>query len=297
MCKGNEHNGKSSFDNGDSSMNKQKLISLCHKISDEKHLPFNTVLMYCFMEKILTKFSKSQFRDKFIFKGGFLLSNILGLETRTTMDIDFLLRNFQLCEENLSQIFKEALKTDENENVHYALQKIEPIKENSDYSGFRVDILCSLENIKENVQLDIATGDVITPFPIDYKYKSVFGNEEIKIVAYPLETIIAEKLQIIYYLGFANSRSKDYYDLYILYKLKIHEVRKSTLLSACEKTFSYRQTEFSIDKIENLLSNLQNDKTFKVRWNSYTKKNSYTKGIQFEDVISGIQELLIWMKT
>lgn len=278
-------------------MNKQKLISICHKVSNEKKLPFNTVLMYCFMEKILEKLSKSQFRDKFIFKGGFLLSNLLGLETRTTMDIDFLLQNSRLSEENLTQILNDALKTDENENLHYVLQKIEPIKENSDYGGLRADILCTLENIRENIQLDIATGDVITPFPVDYQYKSVFGNEEIKIIAYPLETIIAEKLQIIYSLGFANSRSKDYYDLYILYSLKNHELHKPTLLSACEKTFSYRKTEFSIDKIEDLLSDLQNDKTFKIRWNSYTKKNPYVFGIQSEDVISGIRKLLEWMKS
>lgn len=278
-------------------MNKQKLISLCHKISDKKNLPFNTVLMYSFMEKILEKLSKSAYSDKFIFKGGFLLSNMMGIDTRSTMDIDFLLDKIALSKENVVMIFNEALKSDEDENIKYTLQKVEPIKENSEYGGFRADILCALENIREIVQLDIATGDVVTPFPVDYQYKSIFRNEEIQIRAYPLETMIAEKLQIIYSLGFANSRSKDYYDLYFLYKLKRNEINKPTLLEACARTFAYRRTEFSIVKIESLLADLKNDKTFESRWKAYAKKNQYAKEIQFADAVSGIQELLAWMKT
>ncbi len=278
-------------------MNKQKLISLCHKISDEKNLPFNTILMYCFMEKILDKLSQSAYSDKFIFKGGFLLSNILGLDARTTKDIDFLLQNTPLSETNLAQIFSDALKTNDEENVKYELQKIKPIKENSDYGGFRADILCTLENIRETVQLDIATGDVITPFPVDYRYKSIFCDDEIKIAAYPLETMIAEKLQIIYSLGFANSRSKDYYDLFILYKLKLDEIDKPTLLSACKKTFSYRQTEFSFEKLSKLLSELKDDASFKIRWNSYAKKNPYAQGIAFDDAVSEIQKMLKWLES
>lgn len=154
-----------------------------------------------------------------------------------------------------------------------------------------------MENIREIVQLDIATDDVVTPFPVDYQYKSIFGNEEIQIRAYPLETMIAEKLQIIYSLGFANSRSKDYYDLYILYKLKQTEINKPTLLEACARTFAYRRTEFFIGKIDSLMEDLKNDKTFESRWKAYTKKNSYAREIQFADVVSGIQELLAWRKT
>lgn len=248
------------------------------------------------MEKILEKLSKSAYSDKFIFKGGFLLSNMMGIDTRSTMDIDFLLEKITLSKENVVMIFGDALKSVEDENIKYTLQKVEPIKENSEYGGFRAEILCTLENIRETVQLDIATGDVVTPFPIDYQYKSIFGNEEIQIRAYPLETMIAEKLQIIYSLGFANSRSKDYYDLYILYKLKRTEIDNQILLEACARTFAYRRTEFSIGKMESLLTDLQNDKAFESRWKAYSKKNQYAKEIQFAGVVSGIQELLEWMK-
>lgn len=262
----------------------------------KKKLPFNTVLMYCFMEKILEKLSKSQYSNNFIFKGGFLLSNIVGLDTRSTQDIDFLLDKITLNDKNVVDIFNEALKTSEDEDIKYKLQKVTPIKENSKYGGLRAEVLCIFENIREVVQLDIATGDEITPFPIDYSYKSVFSEKEIKILAYPLETIIAEKLQIIYSLGFTNSRSKDYYDLYILYKLKRDEINKSTLHKACEKTFAYRKTEFSVENIKSLLAALKDDKTFKNRWNTYTKKNTYAEEIQFDDVISKIQKLVDWIK-
>lgn len=276
-------------------MNKQKLISLCHKVSNEKKLPFNTVLLCCFMERILKKLSQSEHSGNFIFKGGFLLANIVGMDTRSTMDIDFLLKDSPLTEDNITRIFNVAFEKTKDEDIRCTLQKVEPIKENSEYGGFRATVLCTLENIRETVQIDIATGDVVTPFPIDYQYESIFGGEQIKIFAYPLETIIAEKFQTIYSHGFLNSRSKDYYDLYILSKLKKDEIDKNILLEACKKTFEYRTTELSFDKLYSLLSDLKKDSSFQIRWNSYTKKNSYARGILFDEVISEIQKLIEWI--
>ncbi|NEZ74028.1 nucleotidyl transferase AbiEii/AbiGii toxin family protein [Clostridium botulinum] len=117
-----------------------------------------------------------------------------------------------------------------------------PIKEEDRYGGFRVSILCKLENIRQIVPLDIATGDIITPQPIDYRYISVFGNEEIAIKAYPIETMLAEKIQIIYARGFLNSRSKDYYDIHILCKMRREEINKETLIKVCKRTIRYRKT-------------------------------------------------------
>lgn len=267
-------------------MNKAKLIALCHKVSEEVGLSFNSVMLYYFLESILKKLAISKYNDRFIFKGGFLLSNLVGINSRSTMDIDFLLRNINLSKENIEHMFKNILKPVESDDIHYELQRIVPIKEEDQYGGFRVSILCKIENIKQIVPLDIATGDIITPYPIDYKYVSSFGKEEITIKAYPIETILAEKIQTIYARGFLNSISKDYYDLYIIYKLKCKDVNSYILMEACRKTFMYRKTDFDIYKIINLLENLKTSEVFLKRWQAYSNKNPFAKGISFEEVMN-----------
>lgn len=218
-------------------MNKAKLTALCHKISKEVHLSFNSVMLYYFLESILKKLADSEYNDNFIFKGGFLLSNVVGIDSRSTVDIDFLLKDTQLSEENILKMLTEALKEKDDDEILYEVQDFKKIKEDDEYGGFSVNVLCKMENIRQVVPLDIATGDVITPHPIDYSYISSFGKEDISIKAYPLETMLAEKIQTIYTRGFLNSRSKDYYDLYIIYKLKDKEVDTETLKRACKRTF------------------------------------------------------------
>ena len=277
-------------------MNKAKLTSLCHKVSKEVGLSFNAVMLYYFLESILKKLAGSKYNERFIFKGGFLLSSVVGIDSRSTVDIDFLLRNVQLSEENIVQMLKESLKSEESDDIIYEVQGILPIKEEDQYGGFRVNILCKMENIRQIVPLDIATGDVITPHPIDYKYISSFGEEEIIIKAYPIETMLAEKIQTIYVRGFLNSRSKDYYDLYIIYKLKDKDVNVKILREACRRTFRNRKTEFDIDKIIDLLENLKTNEAFLKRWQAYSRKNIYAKEITFEEVLKNGIKMLRKMK-
>ncbi len=276
-------------------MNKYKLTDMCHKISAKTKLSFNEVMVYYFLESILKKLSSNSYSDNFIFKGGFLLSNIVGLGSRSTVDIDFLIRNSELSEENIINILNDALINSISNDIDYEIKSIIPIKENDQYGGFRVNILCKLENIRQNVPLDIATGDIVTPHPIDYKFKSIFSNDDIDIKAYPIETMIAEKVQTIYSRGFLNSRSKDYYDLHIIYRFKRDDIDKSTLNRAFERTFRYRETELDYDKIIALLDNLVEDNDFLKRWKAYQKKNSYVQAT-FEEVIGSSVELLNLLK-
>lgn len=277
-------------------MNKAKLTALCHKVSKEVGLSFNAVMLYYFLESILKKLAESRYKEGFIFKGGFLLSSVVGIDSRSTVDIDFLLRNMQLSEKNVEQMLKETLKPEESDDILYEVQSIVPIKEEDQYGGFRASILCKMENIKQVVPLDIATGDIITPHPIEYRYVSSFGEEEIIIKAYTIETMLAEKIQTIYARGFLNSRSKDYYDLYIIYKLKDKDVNAEILAEACRKTFRYRKTEFDIDKIIDLLKNLKTNEAFLKRWQAYSRKNLYAKDITFEEVLDNGIKMVKKMK-
>ena len=266
-------------------MNKAGLTALCHTISKDTGLTFNSVMLYYFLENILRKLVQGKYGETLVFKGGFLLSNVVGIESRSTMDIDILVRNMQISEENVLAMLTESLKENEGDEIQYEIMGISPIKEQDQYGGYRASILCRFENIRQVIPLDIATGDVITPNPIQYSFSSVFGDDEIPIKAYPIETMLAEKLQTIYARGFLNSRNKDYYDLHILYKLKSKAIDMPTLVRACEQTFQYRKTEFDLVKIQELLERLMVDDSFQKRWNAYAKKNSYVHGLRFEAVI------------
>ena len=241
-------------------MNKAKLTALCHKIAKQTGLTFNSIMTYYFLEVILKKLSKSSYANHYIFKGGFLLSNVIGVESRSTVDIDFLFHKQSLSEENVQQQLDDIL-TESKEAIQFSIQSITAIKESDDYGGYRATILCQLENIKQIIHLDIATGDIVTPQPITYDYKPIFDDENFPIIAYTIETILAEKLQTIYSRSFLNSRSKDFYDIYILSKLKKDDIDFVQLKLACERTFSYRDTELDFNNIIELLKTFKNDPT------------------------------------
>lgn len=273
-------------------MNKTRLTTLCHTVSKETGLTFNSVMLYYFLESLLKKLSKGKYSENYIFKGGFLLSNVVGIGSRSTMDIDLLFQNVLISEEKVFEMLNESLRVNEEDEIKYEIMNIQSIKEQDRYGGYRVSILCKFENLRQVIPLDIATGDVITPQPINYSFSSVFGYEKIYIKAYPIETIIAEKLQTVYAKGFLNSRSKDYYDLHILYKLRNKEIDISTLSKACKRTFYYRKTEFSIIKIQRFLEQIRQDTAFLKLWNNYSNKNTYVGDISFEVVIDDVIQLV-----
>lgn len=272
-------------------MNKATLTLLCHKISKQTGLTFNSVMTYYFLEMILKKLSQSSYSRNYIFKGGFLLSNVIGVESRSTVDIDFLFQNITLSFENVEKQLKDILAIP-IEGINFTIQSIVSIKESDLYSGYRASILCQLENIKQMVHLDIATGDIVTPHPIHYDYKSLFEDDRFPIIAYPIETIIAEKLQTIYSRNFLNSRSKDFYDIYILSKLKREEIDTLQLQLAIKRTFAFRGTTFDYSKNIELLKSFKNDKTQNQQWQNYARKYSYTNGISFKEVLDEIIMLL-----
>lgn len=272
-------------------MNKATLTLLCHKISKQTGLTFNSVMTYYFLEMILKKLSQSSYSRNYIFKGGFLLSNVIGVESRSTVDIDFLFQNITLSFENVEKQLKDILAIP-IEGINFTLQSIVSIKESDLYSGYRASILCQLENIKQMVHLDIATGDIVTPHPIHYDYKSLFEDDHFPIIAYPIETIIAEKLQTIYSRNFLNSRSKDFYDIYILSKLKREEFDTLQLQLAIKRTFAFRGTTFDYNKNIELLKSFKNDETQNQQWQNYARKYSYTNDISFKEVLDEIIMLL-----
>ena len=272
-------------------MNKDKLRAICQKLSKETGLSFNAVQTHYFLESILGKIADSEENENFIFKGGFLLANVIGIRQRNTVDIDFLIRRFSLTEENIKQRFEKIFQSGKDMGITYEIQKIEEIRKEDEYGGFRITVLCRLENIRQIIPLDITTGDPITPSEISYEYKSIFDDSIFEICAYNIETMLAEKIQTVYKRGAFNSRSKDFYDIYILYHLKKEEIDFEHLKEACQNTFKHRYTDFNIDSILNVLVDLKAEKDLKTRWSSYQKRFRYAGEINFDAVIDIMIEL------
>ena len=273
-------------------MNKDRLRAICQKLSKETGLSFNAIQTHYFLESILEKISNSDENENFIFKGGFLLANVIGIRQRNTVDIDFLIRRFSLTEENIKKRFEKIFQSGNDNGITYEIQKIEEIRKEDEYGGFRITVLCRLENIRQIIPLDIATGDPITPSEISYEYKSIFSNSLFEICAYNIETILAEKIQTVYQRGIFNSRSKDFYDIYILYHLKKEEIDFEHLKEACQNTFKHRYTDFNIDSILNVLTGLKVEKDLKIRWSSYQKRFRYAEEISFDEAVNAVIEVV-----
>ena len=266
-------------------INKNALQAKINNLSSQTGVHQNILLKSFFFDAFLKRLAASSYSDNFVFKGGFLLSTSLGIDLRSTMDIDFLLRKLNLEKENIIRVIKEVALIDINDGVAFEFQSIDEIRQEDDYGGYNVTLLGRLENIKETVSIDIATGDPITPEAVNYEYKCLFDNDILKFQAYNFETILAEKLQTILFRGIANSRSKDFYDLFIIHNLRWNTIDVNILKQAFENTCNYRETVFTNEEATKILENISNDPTMKTRWDVYRKRNKYVGGIEFKDVV------------
>lgn len=267
--------------------NAKSLIDKLKNKAVQNNITVNEVLQNYMFERILERLSISEYKNNFILKGGVLLSSIMGIDTRTTMDMDTCLKGINLTEEQLYKVLKNILDTDVKDGVTFEIKNSKPIREDDEYGGLKYNILAKFDNIKVNLSIDIATGDVITPGEIEYNYKMMFEDKALKIMTYNIESIIAEKFQTIISRNVLNSRMKDFYDLYYLIKYKTFS--KDDLRLAIEKTFDKRNTDIKL--INSNISVIQESDLLQDLWKTYSQKHKYTKDIKFEDIIETIKKI------
>lgn len=267
--------------------NAKSLIDESKNKAVQNNITVNEVLQNYMFERILERLSISEYKNNFILKGGVLLSSIMGIDTRTTMDMDTCLKGINLTEEQLYKVLKNILDTDVKDGVTFEIKNSKPIREDDEYGGLKYNILAKFDNIKVNLSIDIATGDVITPGEIEYNYKMMFEDKALKIMTYNIESIIAEKFQTIISRNVLNSRMKDFYDLYYLIKYKTFS--KDDLRLAIEKTFDKRNTDIKL--INSNISVIQESDLLQDLWKTYSQKHKYTKDIKFEDIIETIKKI------
>ena len=273
-------------------INKNSLQDRINNLSTKTGVHPNILLKSFFFDAFLKRLAASKYADKFVFKGGFFLSTSLGINLRSTMDIDFLLRKMNLTMENIVNVLKEVSLIDIGDNVTFEYQNINEIRQDDEYGGYNIVLLGKLENIKETISIDVATGDPITPSAMDYRYKCLFDEEILSFKAYNFETILAEKLQTILFRGIANSRSKDFYDIFIIYKLRWNDIDTKVLKEAFVNTCNYRGTVFAKDEALRIVDRIKNDSQMESRWKTYSKRNQFAKNIEFKDTLNPLETII-----
>lgn len=260
-------------------------------ISKDKGIPAQQVQQHYLIEQVLKMISTSSYRDSFIVKGGYLIGQMIGLDKRTTMDLDVTLKGTEMSRENLIHIFEEILcsKTD---GFSFSVDKLEPIRQDDEYGGFSLKLNATFDTLKEVVFIDITTGDKITPREITYSMTSIFTNESIKIWTYNLETVLAEKLETIISRGLASTRPRDRYDLFTLYKLRKEEINLEVLKNALENTAEKRKSKETIYNWEEQVRGIEISDYQKDLWIRYQRQFKYAKDISFDNSVQVIREIM-----
>ncbi len=264
-----------------------QLKALIKNISKINNVSSQILLRRYFMEVILEKIFKSKYKDNFVLKGGMLISSFIGINARTTLDMDLSIVGYNLSIVEIEKIMNDICAIESGE-VKIKLTKIEEIREEFDYPGVRLTFEVAFEYIKETIKLDLTTGDPITPNKLDYEYRFLLTDKSIIIKAYPLETILAEKIESTLNKNVINTRMRDYYDIYVLYCGYRDCINHITLKEAIIKTCQKRCSEKVLLQPKQILLNILNDNNQKKYWNNYCLQNPYVGDTSFEAVIQNI---------
>lgn len=261
-------------------------------VEEEYDLNHYEVLQRFMFERILERISISKYNSNFILKGGLLLSAIFGINERSTKDIDTTIIGIDISKTEMVKILNEILNIDLNDGTTFNIVNITDIREESEYGGNKYNIIGKIENIKVQLEIDISTGDKVTPREMKYKYQSIFENKSIIINCYNLETILAEKLETILRRGKFNSRMKDYYDVYYILNNLYDDIDILILNNAIKNTFNKRDSIKYLNDYKEIILSIKNGSIINNLWNAYSSKYKYACNIKFSNILETIENIL-----
>lgn len=269
--------------------NRDSLKAKASNLSNKTNIPNKYLIQNFMLEALLKRISKSKYKDKFIIKGGLLLSSIFGVNLRSTMDLDTTIKGLPLDRETITKVINDIISIEIGDNIKLEIENIKYIREEELYAGFNVNLKAEFDGLKTNLMIDITTGDVITYKEVEFKYNTLFDNEIINIMTYNYETILAEKFESIISRNIDNTRMKDYYDLYMFVNLKWDDINKDTLRKAIINTAKNRETLGYIEDASKYIELISDDSRLKSLWTSYKSNYDYAKDIEFVDTINAIK--------
>ena len=272
--------------------NPMQLKAFIKKKAAEKNISAQLVMQNYMMKRLLERISLSSYKHNFILKGGFLISAIVGLDTRATMDLDTTIKGFALTHEKIYSVFEEICAVEVGDDVQFEIAGISDIREGDEYPGIRVALKANYAPIRVPLTVDVTTGDKITPKEIEYTFSMLFEQRTLSVLAYNLETVLAEKLETVLSRNVANTRPRDYYDIHILYTLRGAECKKDILRQALERTAYKRGSQMILTQYKEILEGIRKSPQLLNQWERYRRQYEYAKEISFEDTCDTLQKLV-----
>ena len=272
----------------------KQLKDLIRNLSKEVGIEAHVLIRKYMMERFLERVSSSKYNGSFILKGGMLVAAFVGVEARATMDIDTTIKGIPVTMVDMERTITEISNIDLGDNVKFRIKKVLEIMDEAEYSGIRFSMDAVLDGAVIPLKIDISTGDEITPREIAYSYKLMFEDRTIPIMTYPIETVLAEKLETVISRSITNTRMRDFYDIHIL--LKSQNIDADILALALERTAKKRGNFNLLENAESVLKAVKSDEDMKRLWDIYQKKFKYAGEYTWDEVIHSVRELSIEAK-
>ena len=261
-------------------------------VAKQNNADGRTLMRIYMMERFLERLARSEYRDNFIIKGGILVTAMIGVAHRSTMDIDTSMKNLNLSAEDALQVVNQVKDIDLDDGVSFEVKDVSNIMDEMEYPGIRVTMNANVGRLITPLKIDISTGDVITPRAIEFNYDLLLEDRSISLWSYNLETILAEKLQTVLARGILNTRMRDFYDIRMLLDTYEDKVNKAVLKDAFAATCKKRGTDHLQEQAEEIIKIIEADEQLQVLWRAYQKKYSYAAEIDYASVISGVRKLM-----
>ena len=265
-------------------------------VAKQNNADARTLMRIYMMERFLERLAQSEYRDNFIIKGGILVTAMIGVAHRSTMDMDTSMKNLNLSAEDALRVVNQVKDIDLDDGVSFEVKDVSNIMDEMEYPGIRVTMNANVGRLITPLKIDISTGDVITPRAIEFNYDLLLEDRSISLWSYNLETILAEKLQTVLARGILNTRMRDFYDIRMLLDTYEDKVNKAVLKDAFAATCKKRETDHLQEQAEDIIKIIDADEQLQVLWRAYQKKYSYAAEIDYASVISGVRKLMDWIR-
>lgn len=269
-----------------------QLKALIRNVSKEKKVNAQILLRNYMFERLLERISLSKYKQNFILKGGMLIAAMVGIDARSTMDMDATIKGVPVSKETIKIMFGDILAVNVNDSVTMAIKGIDDIRDEADYAGLRVSLDTNFDGVKQTLKIDITTGDTITPREVGYKFNMMLEDRTIEVLAYNLETVLAEKLETLISRGTTNTRMRDFYDIYILTKLQANNINQELLTEALNGTALKRGTVTLLESKSPIVTEVMESGIMQNLWARYQQKFNYAENISWDDVMSAVKAVL-----
>lgn len=269
----------------------EQLKGTIRSMAQKKNLRAQEVLQMFLFERVLERLANSVYKNNFILKGGLLISSMIGIGERTTMDMDTTVRGIQMEEDEIVKTVKEILAVDVGDGIAFEYQSIEPIREDDAYNNFRVHLRAKYGKIDSPMKIDVTTGDVITPAAIEYDFPMLFDEKTVPVMAYTLETVLAEKYETIIRRNIGTTRARDYYDLHTLFRSRKSEVRPEILKAAVLHTAKKRDSVRDIEDWKDIVKDIREEPQMYLLWDNYVAENKYIGDLEFHVVLDTVEDV------